>query len=65
MIKTITIEQAARRMGVSQQFLRLALQQDKFSFGTAVKMKNWRYYINNDQFEKYLERREASAQEKA
>lgn len=50
-----TINQAASIMGVSPQFLRVALQQGKFPFGVAVKMKRWAYFINPDKFDDYLQ----------
>lgn len=52
----ITIKQAAELLGVSQQFLRIGLQQGKFPFGIAVKTSRNRYtyYINSTQFVKYL-----------
>ncbi len=53
---TINIEDAARKMGVSPMFLRLALRNNRFpSFGTAVKFnRQWRYYINRQRFEMWL-----------
>lgn len=50
----ITVDQAARIMGVTPQFLRIALQHNKFPFGTAVKFKRWNYYINTERFIKYM-----------
>ncbi len=50
----ITIKQAATMMGVTLQFLRMGLRQQRFSFGTAVKMKRWAYYINAKQFFEYI-----------
>lgn len=52
----ITIKQAAELLGVSQQFLRIGLQQGKFPFGVAVKTSpsRYTYYINSTQFVKYL-----------
>lgn len=50
----ITVDQAARIMGVTPQFLRIALQHNKFPFGTAVKFKRWSYYINTERFIKYM-----------
>ncbi len=47
--------EAARLMGKSPQFVRCGLQQDKFPFGTAVKMgKQWSYYINKNKFLEYI-----------
>ncbi len=50
----LTIKEAAAIMGVTPQFLRLGLQQGRFPFGTAVKMKRWAYYINHTKFYEYL-----------
>ena len=52
----ISVEQAAAKMGVTPQFLRLGLRAGKFPFGTAVQMPGgrWSYYINAKRFEHYL-----------
>jgi len=52
----ISVDEAARRMGVTPQFLRLGLRAGKFTFGTAVQMPGgrWSYYINATRFERYL-----------
>lgn len=51
----ITVEQAAKQMGVTPMFLRLSLRAGEFPFGHAVKFeKNWSYYINATRFEKYM-----------
>lgn len=42
----LSVKEAARMMGVTQQLLRIALQQGRFPFGTAVKFKRWAYYIH-------------------
>lgn len=55
----LTIPEAAKIMDVDPQFLRIALQQGRFPFGTAVKMKRWAYYINPKQFYDYLSNRKA------
>lgn len=53
--KSMTIKDAANLMGCSPQFLRMGLRQNKFSFGTAVKMeRQWRYYINDGRFNTYM-----------
>lgn len=51
------VEQAAKRLGMSTQTLRLALRQGLFSFGVAVKTSEnrWTYYINPKRLEMYLE----------
>ena len=51
----ISVDEAARRMGVTPQFLRLGLRAGKFPFGTAVKMEGrWSYCINRTRFEKWM-----------
>ena len=43
----ISIKKAADLMGISQQFLRVLIQNDKLPFATAVKVKShYHYYIN-------------------
>lgn len=50
-------EEAAKRLGMSTQTLRLALQQNLFPFGVAVKTSKNRYTyaIFETRLEKYLE----------
>ena len=51
----ITVQLAAKIMGVTPRFLQMSLQYDKFPFGTAVKMdKRWSYYINTERFVGYM-----------
>lgn len=52
----ISVEQAAAKMGVTPQFLRLGLRAGRFPFGTAVQMPGgrWSYYISATRFERYL-----------
>lgn len=50
----ITVAVAAKIMQVTPRFVQMGLQQDKFPFGTAVKMKRWSYYINTDEFIQYM-----------
>ena len=51
----ISILEAAEIMDVNPQFLRIALQQGRFSsFGVAIKRKHWAYYINTERFIKYM-----------
>lgn len=51
------VSEAAKRLGMNTQTLRLALQQGRFNFGTAVKTSEnrWTYYVNQTRLEKYLE----------
>jgi hypothetical protein len=51
----LSVKEAAALMCVSEQFLRIGLQQGKFPFGTAVKTSSkWSYYINTTQFLRYI-----------
>jgi hypothetical protein len=58
MKENVSIKEAAEMLNVSQQFLRVALQQNKFDFGTAIKMNDssskYTYYISRQQLLKYL-----------
>lgn len=55
-MKTITVQEAAKIMGVTPLFLQYSLQQQRFPFGTATKMeKRYRYYINAQRFKNYME----------
>ena len=56
---SLAVKEVARALGVTPQFLRLGLQQGRFPFGTAVKMKRWAYYINSERFYAYI-RKEVS-----
>lgn len=52
----LTVQEAARIMGVTPRFLHLGLQHNRFPFGAAVKMdKRWSYYINAKRFYRYME----------
>lgn len=50
------VSEAAKRLGMNTQTLRLALQQRVFPFGAAVKTSQNRfvYYINTERLNKYL-----------
>ena len=52
---SITVKQAAEIMGVTAQFLRMALLQDKFPFGVGIKMEQNEFYINTKRFLLYME----------
>ena len=56
-LKTYSIKDASKLLGISKQGLRLALQQRLFNeFGIAVKHKDeYSYYINRKRLQKYLE----------
>ncbi len=56
MPKPLSVNEAAKQMGVTGDLLREGLKQDKFPFGAAVKMKKrYAYYINPKAFERYME----------
>lgn len=59
---SISVPEAAAVLGVTPQFLRLGLQQEKFPFGVAVKMRRWAYYINPVEFWKYIGEEAEAAQ---
>ncbi len=53
-MEKMTVQEAAKIMGVTPRFLQMGLQYGKFPFGVAVKMKRYSYYINRKQFEDYM-----------
>ena len=59
----IRVTDAAKIMGVSPMFLRMGLRQNRFPFGTAVKMnRRWAYYIHGGKFTEYMEGKEVEEQ---
>lgn len=54
------VSDAAKALGMNTQCLRLALQQQLFDFGVAVKTseKRYVYYINETRLKAYLEGRD-------
>ena len=53
----VSIKEAARLLNISQQMLRIGLQQNAFPFGIAIKIKDsskYTYYINRNQLNQYL-----------
>ena len=52
---TISVQEAAAIMEVTPRFLQVALQQERFPFGTGVKMEQWAFYINTVRFILYME----------
>lgn len=52
----ITVAESAKKLGMSAQGLRIALQRGRFSqFGQAWKNdEKWSYYINRNRLEQYL-----------
>ena len=53
------VSEAAKKLNMNTQTLRLALQQGLFPFGVAIKTSEHRftYYINPTRLERYLEGR--------
>lgn len=55
----VTIKEASRRMGKSEQFIRIGLQRNKLPFGTAIKNKTkYSYYISRKLFDEYVGKEE-------
>ena len=52
----MSIDEAARMLDCTKQFLRVALQRGAYNFGVAIKMSGNRYtyYINRDKFMAYV-----------
>lgn len=55
-MKKISVKEAARCMGKSDQFVRIGLQHRLLPFGSAVPGtgNNWNYYINPAKFREYV-----------
>lgn len=55
-VKKISVKEAARCMGKSDQFVRIGLQRGLLPFGNAVPGtgNNWNYYINPAKFKEYV-----------
>ncbi len=55
MFQRISIAEAAYLLGCDPQFLRLAMQQGRFTeFGHAAKKRRWVYYINRHRLHQYI-----------
>ena len=53
-LKKITTAEAAAILGVSPQFVRVAMQQGKLNIGTCIKMSSiWTYHISEKLLEEY------------
>ena len=50
------VSEAAKKLGMNVQTLRLGLQQGLFPFGVAIhtSQNRYTYYINETRFEKYI-----------
>lgn len=54
-MKRIKIREAAQILGVSEQFIRIGIQQGKLPFGTCIKVnQRWNYVIPRERFEAYV-----------
>ena len=53
--QNISVKEAAERLGKSQQFVRVGLQQNALPIGTAVKMSDrWTYHVSPKLLNEYL-----------
>lgn len=53
----MNVREAARILNVSQQFVRIGLQQQRLPIGTAVKMSTrWTYHISEKKLYEYIEK---------
>ncbi len=51
----ITVAEAAKRIGMSQQFVRIGMQRDRLPIGVAVKMSSkWTYNIQEHLLNEYV-----------
>ena len=51
----ITVSEAAKILGVSPQFIRIAMQQKALDIGTCVKMSSvWTYHICPEKLKNYI-----------
>ena len=54
--KKVTIKKAANLMGTSEQLVRIGLRNNRFPFGSAVKLSSkWTYYISPKLFYQYID----------
>jgi hypothetical protein len=52
----VTVKQASKMLGVSEQFIRIGLQQGVLPIGVAVKMsERYTYYISLKKVTEYIE----------
>jgi hypothetical protein len=55
----VPIKKAADLMGISEQFLRVLIQNEKLPFATAVKTKSqYQYYINSKGLSEHIGKEE-------
>ncbi len=56
-MEKISVAEAAKKLNVTTQFLRISLQQNKFPFGVAVDMSGkgrYRYHIFPERLDAYM-----------
>lgn len=54
-MERISVKEAAKMLGVSQQFVRLGIRSGRLPIGTAVKMSTvWCYHISKSKLDAYL-----------
>lgn len=54
-VRNITVKQASKIMGKSEQFIRVGLRNKRLPFGLAVKLSSqWTYYISPKLFYEYV-----------
>jgi len=54
-MKSISVKEAAEKLGKSQQFIRVGLQRGLLPFGVAVKISTrWTYHISPKKFYEYI-----------
>ena len=53
-ICNISVAEAAKRIGKSEQFIRVGLQNQRLPFGTAVFIKRWSYHISPKLLNEYI-----------
>ena len=53
--KTISVKEASKLMGKSEQFIRVGLRNNRLPFGVAVQLSSqWTYYISPKLFHEYI-----------
>lgn len=56
-MEKMTVKEVAEKMGKSEQYVRIGLQQNRLPFGSAVKLSTkWSYHIVPKLFYEYLGR---------
>ena len=54
-VRNITVKQASKIMGKSEQFIRIGLQTNRLPFASAVQIsKQWTYYISPSKFYNFI-----------